>query len=203
VPSSAQREDQINGHWQTPPERRVRELVEDGRLLSYSEIGLVDEALALAVSEGRLSWHTLWVCADDDVFDSTIKDRVRKLLGEATAGERRIDRRVQLCHFERALERRRAMQGECRDHRALTIVAAGETSDRNACHARSVLRAITAGVQRRAGSQGVAHGRSRRRRPGRRTYRRSSRTSRAGPGESDGEPALGRSFTRAQRRYTL
>ena len=203
MPNSAQPEYPINVHRQTPPQRRVLELVKDGRLLSASEFSLVDEALALAVSTGLLSFDTQWVCADDAMFDPTLKDNVRKLCGEVTAKERSLDRQAQLRRFGHALERRRAAEGEHRDRRCLMIVASGELSDLNVHHARSVLRAITAGAQRRASSQGVAHGRSRRRRPGRRTCRRGTRTSRAGPGESDGEPALGRSSARTHGCFAL
>lgn len=185
--SSAQREGPAFGRPSVAEQRRVRELTA-GNLLSADEcISAPEAALREAVEQGRLSFDDPWLRPEDAQSDETMKDAVRCWLGRPTSADLRHARELQRLRFKRSLERRRARERPCeQDASSWAVVGAWELTGVNARYVRSMLAALAAGTSRRVGR--AAHRQSRSRRPRVRACRRGTHATRAGPGDSEGEP---------------
>jgi hypothetical protein len=181
--------------------RRVAELIA-GRLLGTMEcVSVPTSALSEAIERGSLSWDEPWLCAEGAQFDETVKDCVRRRLGLVTSADRREVREAERLRFRRSLERKRLRLDSCRDAPGWEVAAGWELTGVNGAYVRSMLSAIVAGRSRRAG--GVVQRPSRSRRPGVRACRRGTRSTRAGPGDSEGEPDLASRHTAALWRWAL
>ena len=193
---------QTVGRSRSAAERRVCELIA-GDLLSADECQHAPEvALCDAAREERLSFDRPWLRPEDIRYDEGLKDMVRHLLGMPTASEMRDARELQRVRFERALERHRLKHRPREsDRRTWAVIGAWELTGTNADHARSMLTALGACTSRRAGRIGRYRNRSRR--PRACSCRRGTRSTRAGPGDSEGEPHLANRHTAALRWWEL
>ena len=167
--------------------RRVEELIA-GNLLGADEcISAPEVALALAVEQGSLSLDDPWLRPEDAQLDETMKDVVRCWLGRPTSAERRHAKQLQRLRFERSLERHRARERPCaQDARSWAVVGSWELTGVNVRYVRSMVAALAAGTSRRVGRP--AYRQSRSRRPRVFACRRGTHATRAGPGDSEGEP---------------